>query len=240
MLPEKRCVVWLAQPALIPAGIVPANIAAHAVHVREANGESSDRLERPAAVSFAGLEHVSHSAHECVVEGVMLTTNDAGRLADGVGWMIRTPPVSQGGPDARYLVLGRRSDAGWSRVVDLLASIICWGDWTAPEQMTLDVGADRSARRQIRKGKLRRLEEAGGLAGVLILDATRRAPGRSRQSAGTHASPITHVRRGHFKRIVVGPREEQRREIRWIAPTVVNPEGVGTNKIRVYRLPAPR
>lgn len=239
VLPEKRCVVWFAQPALIPAGIVPPSIAAHAVHVREASGEGSDRLERPATVSFAGLEHVSHSASECVVEGVMLTANDTGRLADGIGWMIRTPPVAEGGPDGRYVVLGRRSAAGWSNVVNLLASIICWGDWTAPEQVTLDVTADRAARRQIRKGKLRRLEEAGGLAGVLILDATRRTSGRGRDNDGTHASPITHVRSGHFKRVAVGPREEQRREIRWIAPTVVNPQGVGTNRIRVYRLPAP-
>jgi hypothetical protein len=69
---------------------------------------------------------------------------------------------------------------------------------------------------------------AGGLAGLLVLDATRRTSGRERDAVGTHASPITHVRSGHFKRVPVGPREEQRREIRWISPTIVNPDGAGT------------
>ena len=191
-------------------------------------------------VSFSALAHVAHAPHECVVEGVMLTAGVDGRLTDGIGWMICTPPAEGSGLDGRYVVLGRRSDAGWSNVIDLLASIICWGDWTAPEPLTLDLTADRSARRQIRKGKMCRLEEAGGLAGVLILDAARRSPTRPRDDAGTHASPITHVRSGHFKRVPVGPREEQRREVRWISPTIVNPDGAGTRQVRVYRLPAPR
>ena len=239
MLPEQRCVVWFAQPARIPDGIVPEPIVAHAAALTEQNGEGKDRFERPAMVSFSGLAHVAHAPHECVVEGVMLTATVDGRLSDGIGWMIRTPPVEDIGVDGRYLILGRRSDAGWSNVVDLLASIICWGDWTIPEPLTLDLAGDRTERRQIRKGKLRRLEEAGGLAGVLVLDATRRSSGRERDAVGTHASPITHVRSGHFKRVPVGPREEQRREIRWISPTIVNPDGAGTRIVRVYRLPGP-
>lgn len=190
-LPEQRCVVWFAQPARIPDGVVPDSIVAHAAALNDQNGEGEDRIERPAMVSFNGLAHVAHAPHECVVEGVMLTATVEGRLSDGIGWMIRTPPVDGIGLDGRYLILGRRSAARWSNIVDLLASIICWGDWTVPEPLTLDLAGDRTARRQIRKGKLRRLEEAGGLAGVLSLDATRRASGRGRDAAGTRARSRT-------------------------------------------------
>jgi hypothetical protein len=39
---------------------------------------------------------------------------------------------------------------------------------------------------------------------------------------GTHASPRTHWRRGHLKKVVVGNREEGKRKVVWIEPTLVN------------------
>lgn len=39
----------------------------------------------------------------------------------------------------------------------------------------------------------------------------------------THASPRSHWRRGHLRRVLVGPREQGQREWRWIEAVLVNP-----------------
>ncbi len=162
-----------------------------------------------------------------------------GRMEDGVGWLVRTPSDEPERADERTLILGRRSEAAWHSVLDLLAAIVSWGSWTEPPPIdAIPVDAPRTTLRALRKGKMRRLEEAGGLAGVLVLDARHRPPSANTSGTGTHASPIPHVRRGHFKRVPIGPRDEGGREVRWIAPTLVNPEGEG-RQVRVYRLPGP-
>jgi hypothetical protein len=73
----------------------------------------------------------------------MLAATVDGRLTDGVGWMIRTPPVKDIGLEGRYLILGRRSDARWSTVVDPNCHDLR-GDWTVPEPLTLDLAGDRT------------------------------------------------------------------------------------------------
>lgn len=240
-LPEQRCVVWLAEPALIPADVIPERSAREAANLRRLVTEpGAQRFERPAQIAFEALETIATRPHECVLEGVMLTADEQGRPTNGIGWLVRTPGIQVAAGDGRRsLILGRRSLAGWSSVIDVLAAIISWGDWTAPTPITIDLDGDRAARRTIRKGTMRRLEEAGGLANVLVLDAKRRPPSPKANPAGTHASPIPHPRAGHYRRVAVGPREEQRREIRWIHPTIVNPDGSGRDVIRVYRLPGP-
>ena len=240
-LPEQRCIVWFAQPALVPAGVVPDRIAGAADYLQRVVAEpDTQRFERPADVTFQALATIAERPHECLLEGVMLTADTEGRPADGVGWLVRTPEARAGADrPRRSLILGRRSLASWTSVTDLLSAIVSWGDWIAPEPLTIDLGGDRTARRAIRKGKARRLEEAGGLANVLVLDAKRRAVRPTTSPTGTHASPIPHARAGHYRRVRVGPREEERREIRWIHPTIVNPDGTGRDVIRIYRLPNP-
>jgi hypothetical protein len=142
---------------------------------------------------------------------------------------------------SRTVLFGRYSDADWAAVVEVLAAVVAWGDWTAPERPApIAWDADRTSRRQLRKGRTRIVEEAGGLSNVVVLDARRHAPPGDAAGEGTHASPITDLRRGHFRRVPVGPREQQRREVRWIPPTVVNPLGPGRDTIRIYRLPPKR
>ncbi len=218
---------------------VPASAAQQAEYIRDAvaQPDGGGRIESPAHVHFDALQIISERPEECLLEGVLLTARPDGQLDDGVAWLVRTPGSQV--VELRSTILGRIREAGWANVVHLLAAIISWGVWTAPEPLAIDLDGDRAARRSIRKGRLKRLEEAGGLAGVLILDAKRRPAPPSSPPVGTHASPIPHVRSGHFKRVPVGPREEQRREIRWIAPTMVNPTGAGSDMIRVYRLPSP-
>lgn len=54
-----------------------------------------------------------------------------------------------------------------------------------------------------------------------------------------HASPITHRRRGHWRRQRVGPREDWYYERRLIAPIIVNPGGPSDDRLTIYRLPPP-
>ena len=242
-LVERACVVWFAQPAVIPAGVVPPQAGVHYGLLRESaeNAPAGERtIEQGALAAFASLACVARRPYECQLEGLLLVAHDDGHPADGVGWLVRCPADQPDLPDERAVVLGRTSHAGWRGVVELLTAIISWGSWTAPEPLVAPpFNADRTAFRELRKGQTRRREEAGGLAGVLILDASRRPPSPSGPAAGTHASPITHVRRGHFKRVPVGPKDQGGRDVRWIPPTLVNPTGSDRQHIRVYRLPGP-
>jgi|GEM_PF-4640110 len=43
-------------------------------------------------------------------------------------------------------------------------------------------------------------------------------------SGGTHASPRPHWRKGHLRRVPVGPREENQRKWTWIEPTWIYPQ----------------
>ena len=139
------------------------------------------------------------------------------------------------------MLFGRTSDADWVAVVEVIAAVVVWGDWPAPERLApIAWDAGRTSRRQMRKGRTRIVEEAGGLSNVVVLDARRRAPAGDASGVGSHPSPITHLRHGHFRRVPVGPREQQRHKVRWIPPTVVNPPGPGRETIRIYRLPPKR
>jgi hypothetical protein len=228
-LPHRCCAVWFAQAAQIPPGAVPdvsAVVASLATFIV--------RHEQPMVAAFAALDRLRGG--EGWLEGVLLNADESGHLDDRVAWFVRDGPA--GKVSSRTVLFGRVSDADWAAVVEVLAAVVAWGDWTAPERLApIAWGADRAARRQLRRGRTRIVEEAGGLSNVVVLDARRRAPPGDGPGEGTHASPITHLRRGHFRRVPVGPRDQQRREVRWIPPTVVNPLGPGGDTIRVYRLP---
>ena len=119
-------------------------------------------------------------------------------------------------------------------------SLISFGTWsTAAPLAAPPVGAHRSVMRELRKGVTKKLEENGGLAGVQLLTVKPRTPTATRSGEGTHASPVTHPRRGHFRRVPVGPRNDNQHEVRWIPPVIVNPGAQGTGRIHIYRLPRP-
>ncbi len=166
----------------------------------------------------------------------MLFADADGVLGDGLAWLVQVPSVVDQTP-LRGVVLGRRSHAGWRAVAEMLAAIVAWGDWTQPSSIPIAAEPGRADLRRLRQGSTRRLEEAGALAGVRVLDARRRASARSETPAGTHASPIPHPRRGYWRNQPVGPRDDGRREPRWIPPTWVNAGGPRPS-LRVYRLPA--
>jgi hypothetical protein len=240
-LPVPHCLVWFAQPATIPGEVIPDAISDHYAHLLAFNAESRPGLrnvEQPALAAFKALDTIRLHPHECLLEGVLLFATTNGTLRDVAVWLVRCPTPN--GPSNRFAVLGRTSTAGWGHVVTLLGAMVCFGSWSAATPLTAPpVGAGRSAIRELRKGATKRLEEGGGLLGVRVLDAHHRTAATT-TGDGTHASPITHVRRGHFRRVPVGPRSEEGREVRWFPPTIVNPGAEGQERIRVYRLPRPK
>lgn len=236
-LPHTSCVIWFAEPAAIPTEAVP-DVTDRIDTIHRFTASPDGYMERPAIAAFQTLHHMRTTGGGRL-EGVLLTTADDGQVRDPIGWFVRHQPDT--GLPTRALLFARASQAGWRTVADLLAAIIAWGDWTAPERLTTGVAwdADRAARRQLRKGRTRTLEEAGGLSNVVVLDARRRAPSRG-PGPGTHASPIPHPRVGYFKPVPIGPRAEGRREPRWYPPVIVNAGKPGGDVLRVYRLPNPQ
>lgn len=238
-LPAAVCALWFAQPVEIPGGAAPAMLLESARVLDEfAQSPGQPYIERPLAATMNTMRNV-HEGGSAILEGVILFADPDGQPRDHIGWLVRDTKAKNRMIE-RNLLLGRRSDAAWRSAIDLATAIVAWGDWSEPERFTPDVGwdADRAAKRQLRKGRAKRLEEGGGLTNVVVLDTRRRAPARG-DGTGSHASPITHTRRDHFRRVLVGPRDAPRREWRWIPPTIVNPDGTGAEFVRVYRLPRP-
>jgi hypothetical protein len=91
-------------------------------------------------------------------------------------------PTNRRSNGARAVLFACRSWAQWR------SSPTCWPPSCAGEigrcqsncQRSMPLTAKRSERREPQKSGTRRLEEAGGLAGVVILDAHRRTRGKRR------------------------------------------------------------
>ena len=176
------------------------------------------------------------------IDGVLLLAEDDGQPIDLVAWVLSTPQPGLPTPK-RTPIPARPSCAGWRGALDLLAAIVAWGDWHPPaEPIELSPEPTRAEMRQLRFGRTRRLEEAGALARVLVLDTRRRAPEvpASRSQTGSHASPATHLRRAHWQRYRHGSPDDWHYERHWIPPVLINPQGTGAARPRVYRLPSPQ
>jgi hypothetical protein len=110
------------------------------------------------------------SGGEGWLEGVLLVVDESAHLDDRVAWFVRNGPA--GKVPSRTVLFGRVSDADWAGVVEVLAAVVAWGDWTAPERLApIAWDADRTSRRQLRKGCTRIVEEAGAMSNVVVLDA---------------------------------------------------------------------
>ncbi len=247
-LPVRTCLVWFAQPATIPADVIPEAASDSYAHILQFDAESlpgQRNVEQPAMAAFKALHAIRSQPHECALEGVLLFGDSEGRLQDAVVWLVQCPTTSPAGtvlPNLvdRFSVLGRPSHAGWGHVPTLLGALISFGTWsTAAPLAAPPAGAHRSVMRELRKGSTKKLEENGGLAGVQLLTVKPRSPTSTNRGESTHASPVTHPRRGHFRRVPVGPRNEDQREVRWIPPVIVNPGAAGTGHVQIYRLPRP-
>lgn len=183
-----------------------------------------------------------------LLTGVVLHAGPDGvGLADDVVWLV----AADTDPDAeppwhldrqRGLVLGSLATSTLRPIAVNLAAAVSWAEWREPEDPPdLPDPASKDFRKATRKGAFRRKEPHGVFAGVWVIDHTPDAPTGPSRRADTersHASPVTHLRAGHPRRVRVGPRDDWRYEVRWIPPTVVNPGNDADDRVRVYRVPS--
>jgi hypothetical protein len=181
------------------------------------------------------------------VEGVVLSETPGGGLADDVVWFVSVEPDPTQPDDLardrfRTLVWGRRSLSHLAGVANNLAAAVAWGEWRQARLVDLPDDLDTKAwRKATRRGEFRRQEPQGAAAGVRVLDLARsptvgHAPAADRAGSG-RASPVTHLRRAHWRSQPVGPGGRDRRLTR-VAATVVHPSGTPM-RTAVYRVSAP-
>lgn len=185
------------------------------------------------------------------LSGLVLLADDDGHLRDDVIWLVAANPRPYEPWPAsldriRGLVRGFRSAATLAPLVTNVAAAVSWAVWREPPP-TPDLPPDptpRQLRKAFKRNSVRVRERQGAFVGVRMLDLARntaRATRKERDSPGPgRASPIPHMRSGHFRNVRVGPRSDFHYEPRWIPPTWVrgNLDGVD-QRVVVRRIPPP-
>jgi hypothetical protein len=136
-------------------------------------------------------------------------------------------PVDETAPDQRILIEGlealtpdqQERERQFARRVDSLVLQTLLAVQILPELMQVggQVGFAKTdpSRHQPRKGELT-------WANPNWIGQGYRAPTeRKPPQGGSHASPVCHWRRGHYKRVPIGRRDEGRRKWIWVQPTLV-------------------
>lgn len=187
--------------------------------------------------------------HGTFVDGVVVYADSDGHLLDNVTWLLCS---GYGSPDVYDGERVRGYTEGWlgastlAPLVYNLAMAVAWGDWSEPEPPPAIPSDAKGRRKAWKKGAVKRADRRGAFADVRVLDAPKMYARRNEQEPETHErgtrtrrAPSTHIRRGHWRRTRVGPRDAWHYEYRWLPPVLVNP-GQGDPTRRVYRLPDPR
>jgi hypothetical protein len=244
-LPGRSVAIYFGGDVAVPMALIEADRSLELLAVRHDSGnlqhpDWSSADDRP-ATTVANPTIAIGRDRPVRVSGVVLHGDDDGRLDDLVMWLTAVPDHVDA---PRSLIYGWLSRSMLRHVAVNLAAAAAWGQWTAP---TLGAGLDDTIdtpqfRKAVRTSRFRRHEPAGGAVGVRVLDARRtmQPSAGTAGEGGTHASPVTHRRRRHWRRQRVGPRDDWRYERRLIAPTIVNPGHQPVdNPLTVYRLPPP-
>lgn len=153
--------------------------------------------------------------------------------------------LNDGGPPTPSsgvaLLPGDLSRATLQPLVANLAAAVGYGRWREPGEMPeaiIEAGdSPEGLAKAFKKGAVRsRAEPRGALTRVWVLDSNAMTQPSRPPQGGTHASPVAHMRRGHWRRTRVGPRDEWWYETRWIPPTVVNAGSKDeVRRVAVYR-----
>jgi hypothetical protein len=203
-----------------------------------------DQLDRFGVVG----ELVDRGGH---LSGLVLLADQDGHLRDDVIWLVAANPRPYEPWPAsldriRGLVRGYRSAASLAPLVTNVAAAVAWAAWRQPPpppDLPVDATA-RQLRKAFKRNSVRVRERQGAFVGVRMLDVARnaaRSPGTERDHAGLgRASPIPHMRSGHFRNVRVGPRRDFHYEPRWIPPTWVRGDLEAVDqRLVVRRIPSP-
>lgn len=236
-LPADLVSVWFSEPLRSEHGLAPQWLTDRVVGLADGDRDAWP-VDDPWELSHvrALVERPEVGATEVVqICGVVLAAGDEGRPLDVVVWIVAQR--WKGGPrDGGWTftpIPARPQEAGWRALWWSLCAIVAWGDWVPDRPLNV-----------LNRGKMRRFLALGidpsKLGPVRVLDARHRDTlGADRDGGdGTHASPVTHLRRGHWRRQRHGPGRSEV-SLRWIAPTVVNPGNEGSWRETVWTLPPP-
>jgi hypothetical protein len=185
------------------------------------------------------------------LSGLVLLADHDGQLRDDVIWLVAANPRPYEPWPAsldriRGLVRGFRSAATLGPLVTNVAAAVAWAVWRdppPPPNLPPDPTA-RQLRKALKRNSVRVRERQGALVGVRMLDLARNAarttrPERDSLALG-RASPIPHMRSGHFRNVRVGPRDDFHYEPRWIPPTWVKGNlDPADQRLVVRRIPPP-
>jgi hypothetical protein len=241
VLPYPAVAVYFGADLTLPGSLIGADRELHALAGRTDNargeGQRRFRADEFPPFTMTGAHLALSRRQEIALAGVVFHAEPDGRLADLVLWLTVVPDLPAG--HRRRVTPGFLSRATARPLALNLAAVAAWGAWTPPP-VGLHLPDDIESpawRKHVRRGQFRRHEPTGAALGVRVLDVSR---GTDAASPGddSHGSPATHMRRGHWRRQRVGPREDWRYEQRWIAPVLVNP-GNDRGTVTVYRLPEP-
>ena len=180
--------------------------------------------------------------------GMVLFSDDSGRLNDEMLWIVSAGPnVTLEYPAnqdrTRGMASGLASQSLLGGLARIVAATVAWGRWGTPA-VPLDIDRDdRSIRRAARTGAWRRREPHGALAGVHVIDVAETVPraagaaGRANAEEMERMSPVPHWRRPHVRRVRVGPRSEWHYEEREVGRSFVMPHGPVRSGELVWRIP---
>ena len=241
VLPSEAVAVYFGGDIMIPLEITETDTALQQLSRRH----DSAYLDHPDWISgdeappstITNPQVAIRHRHPVRVCGVVLHADANGRLDDLVMWLTAVPDHVDA---PRSIIYGRLASSMLRYVAVNLAAAVSWGQWTSPT-LGLNLGDDPTAgefREAIKTGRFRRVEPFGGAVGVRILDAKRTIRRNTLEADGTHASPVTHLRRRHWQRYRVGPREDWHYERRLLDPVIVNPANTKPQApLTIYRLP---
>lgn len=203
----------------------------------------SDRDEEPLSVLLR---------HQLI--GVLLCADESGGLAQPVAWLLRliNPPVgattetivtgnmiASKTSSSFTLVEGALDQSTLRPIAEALAAYVSWGDWKAPDPTDpLPDTSTREFRKRAKSSAFKRAERRGQFSDVHVLAAHHATAAVSHRSESEGPTVRTHYRRGHWKRVRVGPRDNWSYQRRRIAPVIVNAgQDPVADLVRVYRLP---
>lgn len=175
---------------------------------------------------------ILHEAKYINILGVILSSNEDGSLADNLMWLVQTE--GEEGPSSVRLVLGSLSQSNLWRTVVASAAMVSWAPWGQTENDAPAVVPRTSKERRAREYNAPEDRPLSSSA-LQVRVPTHGAISHKEQDPDHQPShhKRTHMRRAHWRRQRIGPRSDWTYKRTWIRHSVINPDGVPMDVVRV-------